>query len=96
MALSRDITTFEDIRPYLDQALSAEKGIRITTPSKGSAVHLRQRLYTLRALERKNSLSIYDVGDERRGKSAYDDIAISVDECAVEIRKTTPIVVQEL
>lgn len=78
MPLSNNIAHYEDIRPYLDRALNAESGLRITLASHGQAVNLRQRLYKLRQLERIANLEVYPIGDERRGTSSWDHLIIDV------------------
>lgn len=96
MALSKSITEYEDCREHLDRALVSTKGIRITTPAPGVAIHLRQRLYKLRQLEKVRSTEIYEIGDERRNKTPYDNLSITVSADAVEIRHTTPLLVEDL
>lgn len=96
MALSKNITEYEDCREYLDRALVATTGTRIKLPSNGGAVHLRQRLYKLRQLEKVRSLELYEIGDERRNKTPYDNLAIVVVDNTVEIRHAEPIIVEDL
>lgn len=96
MALSKNITEYEDCREHLDRALSSTKGIRITTSAPGVAIHLRQRMYKLRQLEKVRSTEIYEIGDERRNKTPYDNLSITVVDDAVEIRHTAPLLVEDL
>lgn len=96
MALSSNIAEYEDCREHLDRALSANVGIRITLPSKGEAIHLRQRLYKLRQLEKLKSTEIFEVGDPRRGVSVYDNLRVFIEENVLEIRQVSPIHVEEL
>lgn len=96
MALSKNIVEYEDCREHLDRALQSANGIRITLATNGQAVHLRQRLYKLRQLEKVRSTEIFDVGDERRLVTPYDNLSISVKDNAVEIRHSIPPVIEEL
>lgn len=96
MALSKNIAEYEDCREHLDRAISSPKGIRITLPTAGQAVHMRQRLYKLRQLEKLRSVELYDVGDDRRNKTPYDNLAIAVVDNCVEVRFAEPIVVENL
>ena len=96
MALSNNIASYEDIRLHLDRALGAETGIRLRCNSHGQAVHMRQRLYKLRALEREQSLELYEPGDSRRATSAYDLLKIEVEDEHVLILQIAPIVVEDL
>lgn len=74
----------ESLREALDRALSSPNGVRIRTPTRGKAVHLRQRLYKTRAIDRENSMKVYDPQDLRYGTSPYDALVIVL-ECSPEI-----------
>lgn len=76
MPLPNNIQLYEDIRHHLDRALESPNGIRLNTATSGQAVNLRQRLYKLRALEKERSLEIFEPGDERRAKTAWDNLEI--------------------
>lgn len=96
MALSKNITEYEDCREHLDRALVSRAGIRITCPDSGGAVHLRQRLYKLRQMEKVRSTELYDIGDARRNHTPYDNLHIKVVGNSIEIRHVAPIMVEEL
>jgi hypothetical protein len=96
MALSKNIAEYEDCREWLDRALSSANGIRKTLPDNGKAIYTRQRLYKLRQLEKIASIDTYEVGDERRSKTAWDNLTIEVVDNCVEIRHAKPIEVEEL
>lgn len=96
MALSKNIEEYEDCRDHLDRAVMSSKGIRINMPSSGGAIHLRQRLYKFRQLEKFQSAKIYELGDARRGKTAYDALLIKVVGDSVEVTHGEPITVEEL
>lgn len=96
MALSKNIAEYEDCREHLDRALASDKGIRINTDSHGTAVHLRQRIYKLRQLEKVRSLEIYEIGDPRRNVTPYDDLSAVVVDSSVEIRHRQPMTVEDL
>lgn len=97
MALSNDLKSYEDIRPYFERALATEKGIRLETRSRGQAIHLRQRLYKLRQLDRLRSTDLFEPGDERRGVSVYENVEVIIeDEVNVIIRPIEPVRIEEL
>lgn len=96
MPLATDSRAYEDIRPYFEKALASEKGIRVELPTKGQAVNLRQRLYTLRKLDRIASTDTFDIGDERYGVSPYDLLNIEVQDNVLLITHRAPNKVSEL
>lgn len=96
MALSKNIIEYEDCREHMDRALASANGIRITVRDKGQAIHLRQRMYKLRQLEKIQSTNLYEIGDERRLVTPYDNLVITVNDNAVEIRHGVPAVIEEL
>jgi hypothetical protein len=53
-------------------------------------------MYKLRQLEKVRSTEIYEIGDERRNKTPYDNLSITVVEDAVEVRHTAPLLVEDL
>jgi hypothetical protein len=65
-------------------------------PSPGKAIHLRQRLYKLRQLEKIESTKLFEVGDERRNVTPYDNLEAVLVGSTVEIRPTEPLVIEEL
>lgn len=96
MPLAKNLNAYEDIRPHFDRALQSANGIRITTPTHGAAVSLRARFYSMRKLEREQSLQIYDPEDPRRGVSPYENLAITVEDNAVILRHVAPLMVEDL
>lgn len=96
MALSKDLSSFEDIRHHLETALSSQKGIRITTHSPGAATHLRQRFNQLRKLSREATSVTFPVGDARRGTSPYDELAFQLEGASVLLKKVGATRVEEL
>ena len=100
MPLSSNIATYEDCRRVMDQALEAERGIRVTLSSKGQAVHFRQRCYKFRTLDRERSHNLYPQGDPRRNTSVYDVLKIDLAEnfvLIVKLENASPIMeVEEL
>jgi hypothetical protein len=96
MALSNNIVEYEDCRDHLDRALASRNGIRITCPSPGKAIHLRQRLYKLRQLEKIESTKLYEVGDPRRNSTPYENLEAVVVGPTLEIRPTEPLIIEEL
>jgi hypothetical protein len=70
-----------DLRDYLERALASERGIRVRgQESKGDATKLRQRLYSFRYADRKDSQKIYATNDPRYGKSVYDCLTVDIDD----------------
>lgn len=96
MPLAKNINAYEDIRQHFDRALQSQAGIRITTPTHGSAVSMRARFYAMRKLERERSLELYEPGDPRRGVSPYENLSIEIEDNSVVLRHTAPIVVEDL
>jgi hypothetical protein len=64
----------KDIEATLDRALANGKGVRIFCGDQATATGLRQRVYTLRKLDRRSSLRVYTPDDPMYGKSAYDAV----------------------
>jgi len=79
MSLSKSITSYEDLIPVLEHALSAERGIRIDASTYGRAVHMRQRIYALRSIKREQSLEIYPVGHPARGTCEWDCLTAKIE-----------------
>lgn len=96
MPLAKNLSAYEDLRRHFDRALISPKGIRITVASSGAAVSLRSRFYMLRKLEREASIDLYPPGDERRGASPYENIAISTLDNTVLLTHSTPPKVEDL
>jgi hypothetical protein len=87
MPLSSQPAHYIDCRTYMDQALDAEKGIKITAETPGKAINLRQRFYKAISLDRKANFELYPAGDPNHGRSAYDKLSIAVDGNFVILRK---------
>lgn len=96
MPLAKNLSAYEDLRSHFDRALQSVNGIRITTPSHGAAVSMRARFYALRKLEREHSIEIYDPGDERRGRSPYENMSIEVEDNQILIKHVAPILIEDL
>lgn len=96
MPQAKNIAAFEDLRPHFNQALQSPNGIRIRTASKGAAISMRARFYTLRKLEREASVNLYEPEHPLRGLSPYENLSISIEDNSVVIRHTEPITVEEL
>lgn len=78
MALPEATAAYEDCYEYYERAQSSTKGIRIATPTRESAFHLRARLNMARALERRDSMRTYDRTDPRYGKSVNDKYRVTM------------------
>lgn len=86
-----------DLRAYLDRALEAERGIRVTCDSHNLAVSLRQRLYRFRKTEQDAAKELYPAFDDpMHGRTVYDRLTITVEGDAVLIRNTKEPEVEEL
>lgn len=98
MPLPTNISSYEDLRTHLDQAMSSERGIKVFYATHGEAVYQLSRFNKFRVLDRENSTEIYDPGDARRGVSVYDRLKMTVPKegAWVEITKKAPIRVEEL
>jgi hypothetical protein len=94
--MPKNLEAYEDIRKYLDQALESENGLLIRTATSGKAIYLAQRFNTLRTLDRKASLEIYEIEDPRRGTSSWDTLDIRADGPGVRILRQSPLTVVEL
>lgn len=96
MGLSSKLEDYEDVREHMDRAVASTNGIRVNLSNGGGAINLRQRMYKLRQLEKRRSLELYEVGDERRAKTVYDNLTIMVVGNSVEIRHGVAATVEDL
>lgn len=80
MTTSSTITAYEDMRTVSERAINSERGIRMKFPSRGAAVHFRQRLYKFRTLDREASKRVYDKGENAWGTSPYDGLFCTISE----------------
>lgn len=87
MGTSNSPLAYDDIRDALDRAIASERGIKIVKTTLGEAVHLKQRIYKFRQIDRKQSLSMFKEGDTRRGTSVYDSLAIEQVENILFLRR---------
>jgi hypothetical protein len=78
MALSNSIAAYSDCYDHFDRANNSANGIRILLSTEKEANYLRFRLNQARALERRDSMRVYDKIDHRFGKSENDRFRISV------------------
>jgi len=91
MGFSNSIFSFADVRGLLDQAMTAERGIRVKLSKKGSAVNLRQRMNHFRRLDRRENTKTYAPEDPLYDRSQYDVLIFRLleepDGFIVEVRK---------
>lgn len=92
MSMPKTLIAYGDIQDTLDRALSAPKGVSISFPTYGAAVHFRQRIYSYRKLLRDESLKVYESTSPEYGRSVYDSLVITTpartEPTALEIRKS--------
>lgn len=74
MSTSPSRLHYADCFSVYDQAIEADKGIRIRFPDFGAAMNYRVRLHTARAIDRKDNKEIYPDGEKLHGRSIYDPI----------------------
>ena len=79
MPSSQALASYDDVRAFMDRALDSERGVRIPVKDRNRAIHLRQRSYALRKLDRDISREVYPDEDKRHGRSVYDCLVITID-----------------
>lgn len=77
---------YADIRAALDRALASSNGVLIHAQSHGHAVNLRQRCYTYRKIERRESRKMYKESDSRFDRTPYDGLVVTIVENTVYIK----------
>jgi hypothetical protein len=78
MALPATTAAYEDCYDYYERARGAPNGIRVLLADRAQAQHLQFRMHQARALERRDSMRIYDKVDPRWGKSENDHFKVSL------------------
>ena len=78
MSLPRSRGSYTDCFEILDQALADKKGLRIPVKNFATAVHLRMRLHTARALDRDYNKERYEQGHFMFGASEYDQLVVKL------------------
>jgi hypothetical protein len=78
MSTSPSRLSYADCFNIYDQALEADRGIRIKFLEHGDAMNFRVRLHTARAIDRKDNKEIYADGERLHGRSIYDVIRATV------------------
>lgn len=78
MSFNKNTFAFQDIKEAFDQAVSAEKGIRIPCASRGSAINLRSRFNYYRKTDRAQSKGIYPPSHPMHGNSTYDRLVLRI------------------
>jgi len=77
-----------DVRDWLESALASERGIRIGPFSdEGECIRQRQRIYTFRSNDRKESRKIYEADHPMHGKSPYDGLTVDIVDGWLHIKK---------
>lgn len=96
MPASPSMGSYNDVRAALDRALESEHGVKVDAKSMGNAIHLRQRMYSFRTLDRKRSTEVYPPGDPRYNTSAYDCLTFTQADTFIYIKKPPPLELIEL
>lgn len=78
MPASTSRLAYEDCFNVYEQALDADKGVRIKFSDYGDAMNFRTRLHYARTIERKDNKEIYAVGERLHGRSVYDVIRCTI------------------
>ena len=86
MPLPQSLLAYSDCRELFDKALASDNGLKITSETKGKAIHLRQRLMKFRALDRTQNAKIYVPGDPLFGKSEYDRVSCALEDNALILK----------
>lgn len=76
MSISTAKSAYRDCFEIFDQALEADRGIRIGNDDKGAAMQLVTRLQYARTLDRRDSREMYNQGDPGYNTSVYDSLVI--------------------
>lgn len=94
MSLPTSKNAYLDCLDYLDTAMAEVRGARIKVASHDAGIRLRMRIHQLRAILRRDSRLIFELGDPNYDTSAYDCITITVpnigDQWYVVMRKNEP------
>lgn len=98
MPLSTNILTYDDCKIACERSLASDHGVMVTLPTRGKAIHLRQRLYMFRNLDRQQNAQVYTSSDPLHGRSVYDLLSFEAVENIVYIKKLDPngLQIQEL
>lgn len=75
---------------YLNRAL--EEPIRIIVESPQAATALRAKINKIRKRSREDSLAIYEMTDERWGRSPWDGLSITLIDATIELRQRKVVV----
>jgi hypothetical protein len=78
VSYNKSAFAFDDVQPAFDQALAAEKGIRIVCTSHSAAIILRSRFNYFRKLDREQNKVTYEKNHHLHGKSVYDKLILRV------------------
>lgn len=76
MTVSMSPLAHADVRAVMDRALSNGRGVKIACVDIGEANSLRQRIYTMRKIDREANTKTYPEDDPRFGRSPYDALVV--------------------
>lgn len=71
---------YPQARALLDKALFAPNGIAVNDIPFNKASSLRFSMYALRKKEREDSINFFEKGDPMYGKSAWEELQISIND----------------
>jgi len=70
--------SYRDIYEIYDKALDDPKGIRLVFDNHASARNYQMRMNNARAIDRKENLRTYPIGDPMHGQSQYDVLQVRI------------------
>lgn len=79
MSATKNFKRYPELRELLNQALESERGIKVRYPTLKQAEGVRFRMHTVIGDSRRESKTMFELEDERWGKSPYDGLATSLD-----------------
>ena len=78
MSFSKSMFAFDDVKPTLDRALEAEKGIKVVCNNYGHAIITRSRFHYYRQMDREQNAKNYPPEHPLWNRSVYDKLILRV------------------
>lgn len=78
MSWSKSPLAFNDVKGLFEQALMADKGIKVTLTSHAQAVALRARFNYFRKYDRECNRTIYSPENPMHQRSVYDILVLRI------------------
>lgn len=76
--MTNKLSTFSAPKDLLERALMSKNGIRIWFATKPDAIAMRNRINTVKSLERKLNCKLYDIESPLFNTSTYDGVACHI------------------